>query len=73
MPQNETGENMKRVYVDENGNIDSVTPEGMKAWLEKYEDMKAHGASEATAKAAANAIQEEIDDICFNGIIDEDE
>jgi hypothetical protein len=60
---------MKRVYIDENGNIDDVSPQGMKAWLEKYDQMKNNGASEAQAKAAANAVQEKMDDVCFNGIL----
>ena len=60
---------MKRVYIDENGNVDDVTPQGMTAWLEKYDQMKKNGASEAQAKAAANAVQERMDDVCFNGIM----
>jgi hypothetical protein len=60
---------MKRVYVDECGNLDDVTPQGQKAWLEKYEQMMDNGSSEAAAKAAANAIQKEMDNICFNGIV----
>ena len=61
---------MKRVYIDENGNIEDISPQGMNAWLETYDQMKKNGASEADAKAAANAIQEKMDDICFNGIIE---
>jgi len=60
---------MKRVYIDENGNVDDVSPQGMKAWLETYDQMKNNGASESQAKAAANSVQERMDDVYLNGIL----
>jgi hypothetical protein len=68
-----TGESMKRVYIDENGNVNDISPQGMSIWLEKHDQMIANGATEVTAKDAADIAQKLVDDICFNGIIDEDE
>jgi hypothetical protein len=59
----------KRVYVDEFGNISDVSPQGMAAFLEKYDQMIAQGATHAEAKAAATIVQEQMDNLCLNGYI----
>jgi hypothetical protein len=59
----------KRVYIDEFGNISDVSPQGMAAFLEKYDQMIAKGATHAEAKAAATIVQEQMDNLCFNGYI----
>jgi hypothetical protein len=57
----------KRVYVDEFGDVYDTSPEGMAAFLEKYDQMIANGATHADAKAAATVVQEQMDNICLNG------
>jgi hypothetical protein len=59
----------KRVYIDEFGNISDTSPQGMTAFLEKYDQMIAQGATHADAKAAATIAQEQMDNICLNGYI----
>jgi hypothetical protein len=59
----------KRVYIDELGNVSDTSPQGITAFLEKYDQMIAKGATHADAKAAATIVQEQMDDICLNGYI----
>jgi hypothetical protein len=60
---------MKRVYIDEFGNISETSPQGMQAWLETYDRFIAQGATHANAKAAADIAQSQMDDIFLNGYV----
>jgi hypothetical protein len=59
----------KRVYIDEFENISDTSPQGMAAFLEKYDQMITQGSTRTDAKIAATIAQEQMDDICFNGYI----
>lgn len=64
-----------RAHIDGNGNIDvTTTPEGEKAWLKTYDQMKSNGATEEEARKTADEVKEKMDKICSNAIIlDNDE
>jgi len=60
---------VERIFTDKNGNIDTVSEQGMKVWLDTYDKMIANGKTKEEAKAAADNVQEKMDAICFDGYI----
>jgi len=58
-----------RAHINEKGDLEKDTKEGIDIWLDTYEKMKSNGATEKEAKKAADEKKEKMDKVCSNAII----